>query len=91
MTGFRNPTALVQIIDDLEAWCDERGIKKVTELIGAVNDKDFEMDSHRARRRSASEPSHIRLPLWQAHSMAARGNRADNTDGAKLRIHPARS
>jgi dihydroorotate dehydrogenase (NAD+) catalytic subunit len=43
--GFRNPTALVQIIDDLAAWCDERGIKKVTELIGAVEDEDMEMDT----------------------------------------------
>jgi dihydroorotate dehydrogenase (NAD+) catalytic subunit len=43
--GFRNPTALVQIIDDLEAWCDERGIKKVTELIGAVKDADMESDT----------------------------------------------
>ena len=43
--GFRNPTALVQIIDDLAAWCDERGIKKVTELIGAVRDQDMETDT----------------------------------------------
>lgn len=43
--GFRNPTALIQIIDDLEAWCDERGIKKVTDLIGAVRDEDMEMDT----------------------------------------------
>jgi dihydroorotate dehydrogenase (NAD+) catalytic subunit len=43
--GFRNPTALVTIIDDLAAWCDERGIKKVTELIGAVKDSDMEMDT----------------------------------------------
>jgi dihydroorotate dehydrogenase (NAD+) catalytic subunit len=43
--GFRNPTALITIIDDLEAWCDERGIKKVTELIGAVKDDDMEMDT----------------------------------------------
>jgi dihydroorotate dehydrogenase (NAD+) catalytic subunit len=42
--GFRNPTALVTIIDDLEAWCDGRGIKKVTELIGAVRDQDMETD-----------------------------------------------
>ncbi len=34
--GFRNPTALTAIIDDLEAWCDERGIDKVSNLIGAV-------------------------------------------------------
>ena len=37
--GFRNPTALVKIIDDLAEWCDRRGIKKVTELIGAVDDE----------------------------------------------------
>src|SRR6202007_1507627 len=40
--GFRNPTALTTIIDDLAAWCDARGIKKVTELIGAVRDQDME-------------------------------------------------
>jgi dihydroorotate dehydrogenase (NAD+) catalytic subunit len=43
--GFRNPTALTAIIDDLEAWCDDRGIKKITELIGAVKDDDMEMDT----------------------------------------------
>jgi dihydroorotate dehydrogenase (NAD+) catalytic subunit len=43
--GFRNPTALTTIIDDLEAWCDERGIEKVSELIGAVQDQDMEMDT----------------------------------------------
>ena len=43
--GFRNPTALTTIIDDLEAWCDERGIKKVSELIGAVRDDDMETDT----------------------------------------------
>jgi dihydroorotate dehydrogenase (NAD+) catalytic subunit len=43
--GFRNPTALITIIDDLESWCDERGIKKVTELIGAVRDDDMETDT----------------------------------------------
>ena len=43
--GFRNPTALISIIDDLAAWCDERGIKKVTELIGAVRDQDMELDT----------------------------------------------
>jgi hypothetical protein len=36
---------LITIIDDLEAWCDERGIKKVTELIGAVRDDDMETDT----------------------------------------------
>jgi dihydroorotate dehydrogenase (NAD+) catalytic subunit len=43
--GFRNPTALTAIIDDLEAWCDERGIDKVSDLIGAVRDDDMEMDT----------------------------------------------
>jgi dihydroorotate dehydrogenase (NAD+) catalytic subunit len=43
--GFRNPTALTTIIDDLEAWCDERGIENVTDLIGAVKDDDMEMDT----------------------------------------------
>jgi dihydroorotate dehydrogenase (NAD+) catalytic subunit len=43
--GFRNPTALTSIIDDLEAWCDERGIEKITDLIGAVKDDDMEMDT----------------------------------------------
>jgi dihydroorotate dehydrogenase (NAD+) catalytic subunit len=43
--AFRNPTALITIIEDLEAWCNERGIKKVTELIGAVKDSDMEMDT----------------------------------------------
>ena len=42
--GFRNPSALTTIIDDLETWCDERGIEKVTDLIGAVKDDDMEMD-----------------------------------------------
>ena len=43
--GFRNPTALTTIIDDLEAWCDERGIEHVSELIGAVRDEDMERDT----------------------------------------------
>ncbi len=43
--GFRNPTALTTIIDDLEGWCERRGIKKVTELIGAVRDEDMETDT----------------------------------------------
>ena len=43
--AFRNPTALITIIDDLEAWCNERGIKSVRELIGAVKDDDMERDT----------------------------------------------
>ena len=43
--GFRNPSALITIIEDLEAWCVERGIERVTDLIGAVKDDDMEMDT----------------------------------------------
>jgi dihydroorotate dehydrogenase (NAD+) catalytic subunit len=43
--GFRNPTALTTIIDDLEEWCDERGIEKISELIGAIRDDDMDMDT----------------------------------------------
>ena len=43
--AFRNPTALITIIEDLAAWCDERNIKQVAELIGAVRDDDMEMDT----------------------------------------------
>jgi dihydroorotate dehydrogenase (NAD+) catalytic subunit len=43
--GFRNPTALTTIIDDLAAWCDRRGITKITDLVGAVRDDDMETDT----------------------------------------------
>ena len=43
--AFRNPTALISIIDDLEAWCNERGIERVSDLIGAVRDDDMETDT----------------------------------------------
>ena len=49
--AFRNPTALITIIEDLEAWCNERGIKKVSELIGAVKDDDMERDTLTAASR----------------------------------------
>jgi len=42
-SATRRPSST--IIEDLEAWCDERGIKKVTELIGAVRDQDMETDT----------------------------------------------
>src|SRR6185312_2548 len=36
---FRNPSALTGIIDELEAWCDKRGFKRVADLTGAmIND-----------------------------------------------------
>lgn len=37
--AFRNPSALIAIIDDLEAWCDRRGIRRVSDLIGAMIDE----------------------------------------------------
>ena len=43
--GFRNPTALTAIIDDLEEWCEARGIERITDLIGAVRDDDMETDT----------------------------------------------
>jgi dihydroorotate dehydrogenase (NAD+) catalytic subunit len=43
--AFRNPTALITVIDDLAAWCDERGIERISELIGAVRDGDMETDT----------------------------------------------
>lgn len=42
--AFRNPSALIAIIDDLETWCDERKIERVSDLIGAVRDTDMEKD-----------------------------------------------
>ena len=66
--GFRNPTALITIIDDLEAWCDERGIKKVTELIGAVKDDDMER-IRSSRHRWASEPRTAAITHGRANSI----------------------
>lgn len=34
--NFRSPTGIVQIIDDLAAWCDRRGIERVAALTGAM-------------------------------------------------------
>ena len=34
--NFRNPYAAVQIIEELDSWCNERGIKDITELVGAM-------------------------------------------------------
>jgi dihydroorotate dehydrogenase (NAD+) catalytic subunit len=36
---FRNPSALVSIIDDLEAWCARRGFARVADLTGAMIDE----------------------------------------------------
>ncbi len=34
--SFRNPSALPAIIDDLERWCESRGIERLAELTGAM-------------------------------------------------------
>ena len=43
--SFRNPTAMISILEDLEKWCDKRGIARVTDLTGAVDD-DLETDTY---------------------------------------------
>ncbi len=46
--NFRNPTAMISIIKDLEIWCDKRGIKRISDLTGAVRDHDMETDTFAA-------------------------------------------
>ena len=46
--NFRNPTAMISIIKDLEIWCDKRGIKRISDLTGAVRDDDMETDTFAA-------------------------------------------
>ena len=36
--NFRHPTAMIGIVDDLEKWCARRGIARVAELTGAMQD-----------------------------------------------------
>jgi dihydroorotate dehydrogenase (NAD+) catalytic subunit len=36
---FRNPSGLVSLIDDLEAWCGRRGFVRVADLTGAMIDE----------------------------------------------------
>lgn len=44
--NFRNPTAMISIINDLETWCDKRGIRRISDLTGAVRDSDMETDTY---------------------------------------------
>ena len=46
--NFRNPTAMISIIEDLEAWCDRRGIAQIADLVGAVRDGEMETDTFAA-------------------------------------------
>ncbi len=43
--SFRNPTAMISIIEDLKEWCERRGIACVADLTGAVQD-DLETDTY---------------------------------------------
>jgi dihydroorotate dehydrogenase (NAD+) catalytic subunit len=36
--NFRNPTAMIALIEGLEKWCAKKGIKRVAELTGAMLD-----------------------------------------------------
>jgi dihydroorotate dehydrogenase (NAD+) catalytic subunit len=46
--NFRNPTAMIGILDDLTDWCDRRGIKRIADLSGAVRDDELETDTYLA-------------------------------------------
>lgn len=35
---FRNPTAMIALIDGVEKWCEKRGFKRVADLTGAMID-----------------------------------------------------
>jgi dihydroorotate dehydrogenase (NAD+) catalytic subunit len=37
--AFRNPSALTAIIDDLEKWCERKGINRLRDLTGAMIDE----------------------------------------------------
>jgi dihydroorotate dehydrogenase (NAD+) catalytic subunit len=41
---FLRPTAIIDVIDGLRAFCDRKGIARVADLTGAVQDADMEVD-----------------------------------------------
>jgi dihydroorotate dehydrogenase (NAD+) catalytic subunit len=47
---FQHPTAMAAIIDELEQWCDVRGIKYLSDLTGAVKDGELSTDQYEAVR-----------------------------------------
>jgi dihydroorotate dehydrogenase (NAD+) catalytic subunit len=47
---FRHPTAMITIIEELAQYCDERGIARVSDLTGAVNDRELSTDKYEAVR-----------------------------------------
>ena len=40
--NFRNPTAMIGLIEGLEKWCAKKGIQRVAELTGAMLDHPAE-------------------------------------------------
>ena len=36
--SFRNPTAMIAMIDGIEKWCEAHGVAKVSELTGSMID-----------------------------------------------------
>ena len=39
---FLHPTAMITILDELSAWCAARGVKRIAELTGALDDAPFD-------------------------------------------------
>ena len=48
--SFQHPTAMLTILDELEQYCDARGINHVSDLTGAVKDGEFSTDKYEAVR-----------------------------------------
>jgi len=48
--SFQHPTAMATILDELEQYCDARGIKHVSDLTGAVKDGELSTDKYEAVR-----------------------------------------
>ena len=47
---FQHPTAMMTILDELEQYCDARGINHVSDLTGAVKDGELSTDKYEAVR-----------------------------------------
>jgi hypothetical protein len=41
---------MATIIDELEQWCDAKGIRRVSDLTGAVKDDELSTDKYEAVR-----------------------------------------
>ncbi|TVQ29740.1 MAG: dihydroorotate dehydrogenase [Geminicoccaceae bacterium] len=50
---FRHPTTMIRILDDLDAWCRERGIARITDVIGTL--EPFETPQLEAAEDLAAE------------------------------------